>query len=175
MTCGCDSPAAPNADFGGHTPAEVEGKFLLGHIPQAQREPLLIHFRAALRGEQRSFEYHSSESGRDYWVRIVPLADAKGTVTGGLSVALDISDRSQMERDLGTRAAGVDAVTERDPRPGAQRRPDRGARRGLRRGPPGRRRAGRGAVRAGARRPDADPRGLRRRRPARAGAAAERR
>ncbi len=99
------------ADFGGHTPSEVEGKFLLGHIPQAQREPLLIHFRAALRGEQRSFEYHSNESGRDYWVRIVPLADSKGEVTGGLSVALDISDRSQMERDLGTRAAGVDAVT----------------------------------------------------------------
>jgi diguanylate cyclase (GGDEF)-like protein/PAS domain S-box-containing protein len=99
------------ADFGGRTPGEAEGKFLLGHIPQAQREPLLIHFRAALRGEQRSFEYHSNESGRDYWVRIVPLADAKGTVTGGLSVALDISDRSQMERDLGTRAAGVDAVT----------------------------------------------------------------
>ena len=99
------------ADFGGRTPNEVEGKFLLGHIPQAQREPLLIHFRAALRGEQRSFEYHSNESGRDYWVRIVPLADSKGEVTGGLSVALDISDRSQMERDLGTRAAGVDAVT----------------------------------------------------------------
>ena len=99
------------ADFGGHTPGEVEGKLLLGHVPQAQREPLMIHYGAALRGEQRSFEYHSTDSGRDYWVRIVPLTDSKGEVTGGLSVALDVSDRSQMERDLGTRAAGVDAVT----------------------------------------------------------------
>ncbi|MDX6581983.1 MAG: hypothetical protein QOI10_1167 [Solirubrobacterales bacterium] len=99
------------SDLGGRTPAEIQGKFLLGHLPKAQREPLLIHFRAALRGEQRSFEYHSVESGRDYWVRVVPFADAKGAVTGGLSVALDISDRSQMEADLGNRAAGVDEIT----------------------------------------------------------------
>ena len=99
------------ADFGGHTAGDLEGKPLLANVPEEEREPLLFHYRAALRGEQRSFEYHSTESGRDYWVRIVPLADAKGSVTGGLSVALDISDRSQMERDLGTRAAGVDAVT----------------------------------------------------------------
>ena len=67
-TCGCASPAASGASAAARR--EVEGKFLLGHIPQAQREPLLIHYRAALRGEQRSFEYHSRDR-RDYWVRIV--------------------------------------------------------------------------------------------------------
>jgi diguanylate cyclase (GGDEF)-like protein/PAS domain S-box-containing protein len=99
-------------DFAGRTPAEIQGKFLLGHIPPAKRERLLVHYRAALRGEQRSFEYHSTHSGRDYWTRVVPFADAKGEVTGGLSVAIDISDRSQMEHDLSPRAAGVDAVTD---------------------------------------------------------------
>jgi diguanylate cyclase (GGDEF)-like protein/PAS domain S-box-containing protein len=104
--------AGSSADFAGRTPEEIEGKFLLGHIPQAQREPLLLHYRAALRGEQRSFEYHSAQSGRDYWVRIVPLADHKGSITGGLSVALDISDRRQMDRDPTSRAAEVEAVTD---------------------------------------------------------------
>ena len=52
--------AGPALDIGGRAAEEVEGKPLLGHIPQAQREPLLIHYRAALRGEQRSFEYRSA-------------------------------------------------------------------------------------------------------------------
>lgn len=104
--------AGSSADFAGRTPDEIEGKFVLGNVPQAQREALLIHFRAALRGEQRSFEYHSSQSGRDYWVRTVPLVDDKGSVTGGLSVAVDLSDRSRTERDPGSRAAEFAAVTD---------------------------------------------------------------
>ena len=42
--------AGPALDIGGRAADEVEGKPLLGHVPQAQREPLLIHYRAALRG-----------------------------------------------------------------------------------------------------------------------------
>jgi diguanylate cyclase (GGDEF)-like protein len=100
-----------SAEFTG-PPRKIKGKFLLGHIPQAQREPLLIHYRAALRGEQRSFEYHSTASGRDYWVRIVPLVDDDGEVTGGLSLALDVSDRSQGERNPPSPTAAFDAVTD---------------------------------------------------------------
>ena len=99
-------------DFTEREPDEIEGKYLLGEIPQAQLEPLLIHFGAALRGEQRSFEYRSTQSGRDYWVRVVPLVDDKGMVTGGLSVALDLSNLSQSEREHPSQAADLDAVTE---------------------------------------------------------------
>jgi diguanylate cyclase (GGDEF)-like protein len=100
------------ADFAGRTPEQIEGEFVLGHIPQAQRDPLLIHYRAALRGEQRSFEFRSSSTGRDYWVRVVPLVDKRGRVTGGISLALDVSDRSQDGGVPPTRSGAVDAVTD---------------------------------------------------------------
>ena len=103
--------AGPALDLGGRSAAEIEGKSLLGHVPQAQREPLLIHYRAALRGEQRSFEYRSAATGREYWVRIVPLGDAKGRVRRALSVAYDVTDR-RPDRAEGTRPAELDAVTD---------------------------------------------------------------
>ncbi len=103
--------AGPALDIGGRAAEEVEGKPLLGHVPQAQREPLLIHYRAALRGEQRSFEFRSATTGREYQVRIVPLTDERGRVRRALSVALDVTDRRRGDRD-GTRPAELDAVTE---------------------------------------------------------------
>lgn len=91
---------------------EVEGKFLLGRVPQAQRDALISHYRAALRGESRSFEYRELQSGRDYWVRVVPLTKDDGELIGGVSVALDVSDRKQPETELGGRVLDIDAVTE---------------------------------------------------------------
>jgi diguanylate cyclase (GGDEF)-like protein/PAS domain S-box-containing protein len=102
--------AGPALDPSGLSPKDIQGKFLLGQIPEVQREPLLIHYRAALRGEQRSFEYHSTRTGHDYWVRIVPLTGRRGEITGGVSVALDVSDR-KLEGEPGGRALAVDAVT----------------------------------------------------------------
>jgi hypothetical protein len=37
----------------GRHQSEVVGESVLGQLPQTQREPLMTHFRAALRGEQR--------------------------------------------------------------------------------------------------------------------------
>ncbi len=85
---------------------------LLGQLPQAQREPLLTHYRAALRGEQRSFEYRSPRTGREHWVRVVPVADHKGSVTGGLAVALDVSDRRTGQPGSLGRRSGVTAITD---------------------------------------------------------------
>jgi diguanylate cyclase (GGDEF)-like protein len=92
--------------------ARTKGESLLGQLPQAQREPLMTHFRAALRGEQRSFEYRSPKTGRDQWVRVVPVEDAKGEVTGGLAVALDISDRRTGQAGSMGRRSTVAAVTD---------------------------------------------------------------
>jgi diguanylate cyclase (GGDEF)-like protein len=91
---------------------QSEGKSLLASLPQAQREPLLTHFRAALRGEQRSFEYRSPKTGRDHWVRVVPLEDSNGEVSGGLAVALDISDRRTGQPTSMGRRTAVAAVTD---------------------------------------------------------------
>ena len=96
----------------GSSPEEAEGKFLLGLVPQAQRDALISHYRAALRGESRSFEYRSLQNGRDYWVRVVPLTDDGNQLIGGVSVALDVSDRKQPDSELGSRGLDIDAVTE---------------------------------------------------------------
>jgi diguanylate cyclase (GGDEF)-like protein len=85
---------------------------VLARLAEAQREPLLTHFRAALRGEQRSFEYRSPRTGRDHWVRVVPVADTKGEVTGGLAVALDISDRRTGQPGALGRRTSVSAITD---------------------------------------------------------------
>jgi diguanylate cyclase (GGDEF)-like protein len=92
--------------------ADEGGSRLLHQLPQAQREPLLNHFRAALRGEQRSFEYRSPRTGRDHWVRVVPVANDKGSVTGGLAVALDISDRRTGQAESLGRRSNVTAITD---------------------------------------------------------------
>ncbi len=104
--------AGPALDLAGRPAVEVEGELLLDHIPQVQREPLLTHYRAALRGEQRTFEYRSPASGREYTVRIVPLSDDKGRVTGGLSVVVDVTDRGRTEPTNGSRPAELDTITE---------------------------------------------------------------
>ncbi len=104
--------AGPALDLGGRAASEAQGDSVLGNVPQAQREPLLNHYRAALRGEMRSFEYRSPTTGREYWVRVVPLGDAKGRVTRALSVALDVSERRRQESPDATRPAELDAVTD---------------------------------------------------------------
>jgi diguanylate cyclase (GGDEF)-like protein len=101
-----------SAGFEGRSPEELKGRVLLEHIPQAQREPLLIHYRAALRGEQRSFEYHSPATDRDYWVRVVPYVDRSGVVTGGLSLALDVSGLSQEDGEPPSRSGAANAATD---------------------------------------------------------------
>ncbi len=90
----------------------IEGLTLLEVMPQVHEQAMTTHYRAALRGEQRSFEYQSMSNGRNFWVRVVPMEGSGGEIVGGLSVALDISDRGQIEREIGGRASDVDAVTE---------------------------------------------------------------
>ncbi|MGH2953058.1 MAG: diguanylate cyclase [Solirubrobacterales bacterium] len=92
----------------GWTAKEVEGRALDELVPEA----LMPHFRAALRGETRSFEYRSARSGREYWVQIAPVTTRRGSVSGGIAIWLDITDRSWVERELGGDAAEVDAVAE---------------------------------------------------------------
>ncbi|MFL5871204.1 MAG: diguanylate cyclase [Solirubrobacterales bacterium] len=96
----------------GWEPSEIEGKRLPDLMVDPQGEALIAHQVAALRGEQRSFEYHSVRSGRDYWVRIVPVTDDSGEVVAGMSVSLDITDRRRAGRDSSGRTVDVEAVTE---------------------------------------------------------------
>ncbi len=81
----------------GLTPGEVQGKQLADVVPGEQGDVLARHYKAALRGESRSLEYTSPISGREFWLRIVPVRE-RGEVIGGMAVAQDISERKSAER-----------------------------------------------------------------------------
>jgi len=93
-------------------PRTIRGKSIAELLPPAQADAFATHCRAALRGEKRSFQLNSLESGRDYWVRLVPLPDSRGEVGGAMAVSLDISNRWQIDRDLGNRAGDVDVIAD---------------------------------------------------------------
>jgi diguanylate cyclase (GGDEF)-like protein len=93
-------------------PEAIEGKRLPDLMADPQGEQLIAHQLAALRGEQRSFEYQSVRTGRDYWVRVVPVTDGSGKVTAGMSISVDITDHGRPDRELGGRRVDVEAVTE---------------------------------------------------------------
>ena len=96
----------------GWDPDEIVGKRLPDLMPDAQGEQLIAHQVAALRGEQRSFEYQSVRTGRDYWVRVVPITDDDGEVVAGMSISVDITDHGPGEPEFSGRSVDVEAVTE---------------------------------------------------------------
>jgi diguanylate cyclase (GGDEF)-like protein/PAS domain S-box-containing protein len=96
----------------GLEPKAIEGKRLPELMSDPQGEQLIAHQLAALRGEQRSFEYQSVRTGRDYWVRVVPVTDRSGEVTAGMSISVDVTDHRGTGRELRGRTVDVEAVTE---------------------------------------------------------------
>ena len=128
-SCGCATPPAPPLDLGGRAAPEAQGDSVLGNVPQAQREPLLNHYRAALRGEMRSFEYRSPTTGREYWGRACRSATRRARVTRALlgrpSTSPSSPPAGDARRDQAGRAGGGHR---RDQGARAQRRPDRAPR-----------------------------------------------
>jgi len=59
--------------------------------------PSVIAHGRALAGESMGFE--SDFEGRTYWNRVEPLRDLAGTVTGCLGLALDITEKKQLEAE----------------------------------------------------------------------------
>lgn len=64
----------------------------------AERSFLLERYQLALAGTPQEFEL--SYGGRDYTVRLEPLRDLVGEVAGVIGIALDITERTQMESQL---------------------------------------------------------------------------
>ncbi|MFN7951994.1 MAG: PAS domain-containing protein [bacterium] len=56
------------------------------------------HFRAALAGEARSVEEKLGE--RSIWARFVPLRGDDGRTVGAMRLALDVTERERIEREL---------------------------------------------------------------------------
>ena len=85
--------AAPASLIGG-TQREFRGEAIYAQIKD--------HLDAALRGEARQFEVHSTIQGRDRWYQqnLIPDVDAQGRSVGYCSVSFDITERKLHEAAL---------------------------------------------------------------------------
>jgi diguanylate cyclase (GGDEF)-like protein len=102
----------PALGLAADTAGRIKGRSVSELLPPSQAEAFATHCRATLRGERRSFQLHSQHTRRDYWVRLVPLPDRGGDVDAAMAVSLDISDRWQIDRDLGSGPGDVDAIAD---------------------------------------------------------------
>jgi PAS domain S-box-containing protein len=82
----------------GLSKAHIEGKLLSEALPQATVETLEPHYRATLAGESQTFEIVFA--GRDLVVYTAPVRDESGTVTGGIVISQDITERKRIEQEL---------------------------------------------------------------------------
>lgn len=102
--------------------SDVEGKFLSDVLVEDVFSSLLPSYRAALAGERTQVE-RASEAG-DRWFRITstPLHDDAGDVWAGLTMAQDITDLRETERELRRQAEALQRIAERDPLTGLPNR-----------------------------------------------------
>src|SRR3954452_9058100 len=82
------------AASGPRAPELTEGRRLRqGLAPDALAE-VEPHFRAALAGEGRSFDFESPDTGVTWWFQVAPMLDDAGRVIGGVAVQRDVSARA---------------------------------------------------------------------------------
>jgi light-regulated signal transduction histidine kinase (bacteriophytochrome) len=78
----------------------MEGHLLHEVLPPEALEVVEPHYRAALAGEGRSFDFESPDSGITWWTQVAPMLDENGRVIGGMAVQRDVSARAAATREL---------------------------------------------------------------------------
>jgi PAS domain S-box-containing protein len=91
-------------------PADIEGKPFRDGWNEDVVEALEPAHRAALDGEERAVEIE--QAGREWLVRVVPVAHDGGSVIGGMAMAQDITEQKARERYLRDAKAQLEAATE---------------------------------------------------------------
>ncbi len=83
-------------------PHELAGRLITDLLPPRAWELLEPRYAEFLAGHSVDFEYDSPTVGRQFRVRVRPVTDRDGTLTGGLVLSEDVSEdrarRSQMEQ-----------------------------------------------------------------------------
>ena len=82
----------------GMDPSEVVGKRPGETFPPENIERLEQAHRDALAGETSSF--HTTVAGRHYEVQTIPIRDSDGAVVSGMTLAQNVTERVQREREL---------------------------------------------------------------------------
>ncbi|WP_440765271.1 PAS domain S-box protein [Natronorubrum sp. DTA7] len=93
-----------------HSRDDIEGHHLHEVWADDVVEMIEPAFRAALDGEKQSVEGESE--GREWILHVVPLADQDGEIHGGMTMALDITERKERERELAKYETIVETVND---------------------------------------------------------------
>ncbi|MEC9073134.1 MAG: PAS domain S-box protein, partial [Myxococcota bacterium] len=88
------------------TSADFDGEMISTVLPPHAWEKLETPFRQSLKGESSSFTYEGS--GRVFEVQVVPLRDADMSISAGMAVFMDITERRDEERSLRLTQFSVD-------------------------------------------------------------------
>jgi PAS domain S-box-containing protein len=80
------------------SPEAMEGQPLEAVHSTAFQDEYLEHYRAALDGEVRSFEF--AYEGRTFEGHVAPVRDRTGAVVGGLAMTQDVTERVERQREL---------------------------------------------------------------------------
>jgi PAS domain S-box-containing protein len=90
----------PALDRHGYHLADWPGRSLSDVLPTSLMTELEPRYRAALAGEQQSFDYWSHDGRNAYWAQITPVRDSEGVVTSVVAVMQDVTDRLATTEDL---------------------------------------------------------------------------
>jgi len=80
------------------SPSDMEGELLTDVHSPTFREAFLPHYRAALGGAERTFEFEYAE--RQFEAHVTPVRDEAGDIVGGLSMTQEVTERAAREREL---------------------------------------------------------------------------
>jgi diguanylate cyclase (GGDEF)-like protein/PAS domain S-box-containing protein len=81
----------------GYDPEKMRGRRLEEAVPERLAEVLAPHYRAALRGEDRTFLQEASRTERCFEVTVTPVRH-EGEIVGGMVIARDITAQRAAER-----------------------------------------------------------------------------
>ncbi len=77
-----------------------EGRLLEELLTPESFAEVAPHYRAALGGEGRSFDFESAGTGTTWWIQVAPMLDEGDRVIGGMAVMRDVSERAAATREL---------------------------------------------------------------------------
>jgi diguanylate cyclase (GGDEF)-like protein/PAS domain S-box-containing protein len=87
-------------DASGQRPQDLEGRRVADALlPErfAFYEPL---YRAGLNGDRVDTQTSSPDGTRQFMIRVSPIRDDQGTVVGGVSIAIDVTEQEQAQNEL---------------------------------------------------------------------------